>query len=176
VAEGERPMKIRSGFVSNSSSSSFIIGFKEMPKNFCELKDLMFGEYAERTFYYEEAYDVFDVARVVFEDLKAPVTKDDLIREVASGWVNGIAEDYDDELISNSEFQKWTNDEKQDYWKKREDKREKQAAEYVDNFLKGKEDLTFFIVEYSDNSGQQEAMMEHGDIFRRLPHVQISHH
>ena len=37
-------MKIRNGFVSNSSSSSFILYFKEKPKNEEELKHLIFDE------------------------------------------------------------------------------------------------------------------------------------
>ena len=35
-------MKIRSGFVSNSSSSSFIVVFDEAPKSASHLKDMMF--------------------------------------------------------------------------------------------------------------------------------------
>lgn len=136
---------------------------------------MMFGAYAKQTYYYEEAYDAFDIARVVFEDLKTPVTKEDLIEEVASGSVVGLVDD-DDYEPTPSNFNMWTNEEKQEYWNQLEIKRGKQAAEFVEKFLIGREDLTFFIVSYSDNSGPQEAAMEHADIFKRLPSLRISHH
>lgn len=37
-------MKNRYGFVSNSSSSSFIVGLKSMPKNCSELRDMWMGK------------------------------------------------------------------------------------------------------------------------------------
>jgi hypothetical protein len=46
----EENMKIRIGFVSNSSSSSFIVAFRNKPKTVEEIKKLMFGD--RRTFPY----------------------------------------------------------------------------------------------------------------------------
>lgn len=37
-------MKLRTGFVSNSSSSSFVVGLKAMPKNSPELRSMWMGE------------------------------------------------------------------------------------------------------------------------------------
>ena len=37
-------MKIRNGFVSNSSSSSFVVAFDKKPETVEELKKLLFGE------------------------------------------------------------------------------------------------------------------------------------
>lgn len=40
----DRQMKIRQGFVSNSSSSSFVVGFYRKPKDVAELQQLLFQE------------------------------------------------------------------------------------------------------------------------------------
>ena len=48
-------MKIRNGFVSNSSSSSFILMFREIPTDIDELKSLMFDDSDE--FVYDDNYD-----------------------------------------------------------------------------------------------------------------------
>ncbi|KKK77527.1 hypothetical protein LCGC14_2852710, partial [marine sediment metagenome] len=37
-------MKIRQGFISNSSSSSFIVAFPKIPKNQNELQTMLFGD------------------------------------------------------------------------------------------------------------------------------------
>ena len=37
-------MKIRTGFVSNSSSSSFVVAFSHRPKSVKDLKEMMFGK------------------------------------------------------------------------------------------------------------------------------------
>ena len=44
-------MKKRLGFVSNSSSSSFIVGFDKKPENVDELQKMMFGEKEHITIY-----------------------------------------------------------------------------------------------------------------------------
>ena len=40
----ENKMKIRNGFVSNSSSSSFVVAFPKMPKDVQELKQILFWD------------------------------------------------------------------------------------------------------------------------------------
>lgn len=49
-------MKIRNGFVSNSSSSSFIVSFDKKPSSAEELREILFGDKE----YIEHRYDLFD--------------------------------------------------------------------------------------------------------------------
>lgn len=68
-------MKIRNGFVSNSSSSSFILYFKEKPKGKEELKTLMFtSKQIEDGFvgdgeYDEIVYPINTIVNTVFNDI-----------------------------------------------------------------------------------------------------------
>ena len=66
----------------------------------------------------------------------------------------------------NLQRQEWVDSEK-----KYNEAAEKYLKTTVLPQMKGKKVFGF---SYSDNSG--EAVLEHGDIFSNLPHVQISHH
>ena len=44
----------------------------------------------------------------------------------------------------------------------------------VDDFYRNNKDRCIMVFEFSDNSG--ETLLEHGDIFKNLPHITISHH
>jgi hypothetical protein len=70
-------MKIRIGFVSNSSSSSFLVGLKQKPRTRGELRDLMFGELEGDVVVYDDSLSIDNVVCRVFNDLKdkTPMTK-----------------------------------------------------------------------------------------------------
>ncbi len=60
-------MKIRSGFVSNSSSSSFIFGIKRSPKNANELLPLLYPGMLELS-YHDKGYQaLFSFLKTRFE-------------------------------------------------------------------------------------------------------------
>jgi hypothetical protein len=65
-------------------------------------------------------------------------------------------------------------------WDKINGLREKIAQHDSKEFLKScrkkHPQLYIGIFEYSDNDGSHWALMEHGQVFRNLPHAQISHH
>lgn len=46
----------------------------------------------------------------------------------------------------------------------------------IEKFLKDNKDKDIYVFEYSDNDGPLQTMLEHGEIFKRLPHIRISHH
>ena len=84
-------MKIRQGFVSNSSSSSFLVGFKKKPKTRKELRDIMFGDFKGDIVVCDYAMDINDIVRRVFSDLKEqrPLTEKQFIEEFNYGFFPG---------------------------------------------------------------------------------------
>ena len=54
--------------------------------------------------------------------------------------------------------------------------RTKVAMKDAKAFLNDNKGKFVFVISYSDNDGAQGATMEHGDIFRNVPHVVISNH
>jgi hypothetical protein len=193
-------MKTRNGFVSNSSSSSFVIGFKQKPKSVAEMKRILFGK-DDTVTYYDESLSTDRIADTVYNDIKnqLPATVKQIDEEIRSGWFSGYPEIsinkefytlarefttkyknlswYDPDKLKNKEAKKLAiqiktiSDENE---KSREDALKKAFDEYIKEVMPKLKGLTCFIVSYSDNSG--EAVMEHGGIFDRIPHVRISHH
>jgi hypothetical protein len=98
-------MKNRLGFVSNSSSSSFIVGFDEIPTSPVELEQMMFGT-PQIIEHYDESMDSIDVAKKVLLDIitgkaKQITTKQEVLEAILSGYFPGYPEhDYRSEKES----------------------------------------------------------------------------
>jgi len=73
-------MKIRNGFVSNSSSSSFILMFKDIPTTLDELKKIMFSEFQlECDFvsnYDDEVYPLGMIAKDLLHEIQNSIVYD----------------------------------------------------------------------------------------------------
>jgi len=184
-------MKTRSGFVSNSSSSSFVVAFGDIPRSKEELQAMMFspGETELPCGYYCEncghsGYSVSDVVDAVWRDMQEPATDDDDIdgsgplneKQIgtvfASGHIDGTPElDYRNYPDIQEDPDGW-----RAHWDAECAKRDEYAHSSADEFTKANEGCSFFRFHYSDNDGAFWSQMEHGDIFRKLPHFQISHH
>jgi len=192
-------MKIRLGFVSNSSSSSFIVGFDTKPQTADELRNLMFPDGREYISAYDDPVSVEQIVDVVLVDLQsAPeiMSPGELIDEISRGYFpcypeGGYYEFADEvERAYKAEFGTNVRDaEKEGHpgWHKRWyaafkkdndafDKVLRAAAEkYADTLwpsLKGKK---LFRFEYEDHT-PLGSVMEHGGIFDNLSHICISHH
>lgn len=142
-------MKIRSSFVTNSSSSSFIIAFDKKPESAEEMKQILFGsqEYFFDPYYdadsqyfnkRPEKYSALEVATIVFNDIKeqSPLSKKAIKSFVSDGgWYHPSDED-----------------------------------------VKEFKDKVVYEVEYADDCGNLFCAMERGDLFERIPHRSQSNH
>ena len=249
-------MKIREGFVSNSSSSSFIVAFPQKPESIEDLSKMMHMELGENINYYDYKADTSDVVKNVFNNINE--NKEATLKKIAdllsqryyysrhSGnmfgrgfeyrWVGmdkyyGNDKEILDELAKlfveedklqeshwkkereivdkygmrhpqnyselskkeqdewNKNHSKWcdTNKEYKNYrtnyfnkqnkvWERQRSLREKLSKIDAKKFIDNNEGRRICIFEYSDNDGEFNCVMEHGDVFKSLPHITVSHH
>lgn len=163
-------MKIRNGFVSNSSSSSFIVAFPEIPYTTGETHDMMFSKPITIQ-PYDFGTSSFNVADQVFRDIdkQEPITREKAIEILTEGYVLGQPE-YEsapDDLSLK---------EKIEHYDKYEEKLQKWAEKEFDQFVSENPNAVIFNFKYSDNDGDFSVVMEHGEIFHELPHIQVCNH
>lgn len=198
-------MKTRIGFVSNSSSSSFIVGFEHRPADKFELFKMMFGDDICGNVSVYDDYSMLknDIVERVWNDLQEqdePMTNDEIIDEIASGYFDGYPDgafsSRASEQIANDYRKKFGNAIHEDYKTRNKEKRalvdkyyelsRKEMDEYSklikdaakEYFLKKKvliKGRECFRFEYEDGS-ESGTVMEHGGIFDRIPHIKVSHH
>jgi hypothetical protein len=178
-------MKIRQSFITNSSSSSFIVAIDKnhIPKSIEEMQKLLFGEdqyylnpYADQ--YSNEVERVWTtnyVAEKVFQDFQpqVPLTETEMIEEVTSGHVDFLPyRDHYDDIGWN----KKSIDERIKIWDEDAEEDRKIALDKVKDIRTAYPNHKFFIFEYSDNDGALATSMEHGTLFNNLFHIRISKH
>jgi hypothetical protein len=185
-------MKIRTGFVSNSSSTSFIVGFDKKPKTIGQLLDLMFPDYhiSSTISYYDTYTSKTEVVERVWKDMGKQLTSkavEVFIDEYADHFAYGdvshsypekteiydkLREKYGDGYYKTEEYREAIGklEEKED---KMVEERKPKYKEEAHRILDGKK---CFFFEYHDNVGEGESLLEHGNIFRNLPHIAINNH
>lgn len=167
-------MKIRQGFVSNSSSSSFIVAFpKDMEKTDAAVHQYLFGDNFGAITAYDwiGTFGTAEIAAQVAQDLREQEANvADNITEALGGHLPG-APDFDNFRKRRPDGNGYDYDWPA-YEKASEEFRAK-MAEKIQKEFEGKDVYTF---EYSDNDGNFFCTMEHGGIFDNVPHMRVSNH
>lgn len=158
----------RMGFVSNSSSSSFIVGFSKRPKDAKEMKKVLFG--SEKRYLNPFCYDDKDarswdtdlIATIVWNDIErqSSALKHEILNELNSGYIEEI-----DKELDKLDYRD------DDYVEKRDAILDKYSEKHAEKFA-GKE---VYIFKYEDNTSIGAAM-EHGGLFKNLPYIRVSNH
>ena len=166
-------MKVKQDFVTNSSSSSFIVAFNVPVTSLDEIKDkIMFIEKAEAVF-----KGIQEQTPIKLEHSPECVHK--LTDEISSGYFEGFIFDWEDlrklkkeDFPTEKEYFEARAKERKKYEDANWEKAEKIAIRFIEENI-GK---VAYIFSYSDNDGRFWSEMEHGQTFEEFPHLEISHH
>lgn len=180
-------MKIRTGFVSNSSSTSFIVAFPHKPTSVEDVKEMLFGkqEWHYKGYSYgDEPADVptQGLAESVFNNITKKATKQEMLDSIQHGWFDyymypDIFPGYysDSEKTDKLDYQ--NEDDRKEInriWKDTEEINKNRATAIAESFRRANEDKHIVVMSFSDNDG--EAIEEHSDIFKRVEHIKTSYH
>ena len=167
-------MKIRNGFVSNSSSSNFVVAFPAVPKSTEDVKNLLFGE-AEIWPIHRGVIDVqiltSQLAEIIWADIQAQIAnnKRSILKAIDEGWFDGAPQ------YNEHRFRK-EGDDKEIDWDKYGKERNAVAKQIRDKFLKDNPNSFVYVFEYGDNDGDTFVALEHEEVFSALPYLRISCH
>jgi capsular polysaccharide biosynthesis protein len=181
--------------VSNSSSSSFIVGFDKKPKTIGQLFDLMFPTHYEEHVisYYNTLLPVSSVIDRVWKDMTRQLTTKQVEQEIEN---YASTEAHIEVMRANTFYQEESkiynkffllfgekygeNQDFKDEMKKIRDAEDlaikENMVKYIEKARKILDGKKCFFFEYSDNNSEEESLLEHGNIFRNVPHITINNH
>jgi len=171
-------MRRKEDFVTNSSSSSFIVAW---PK-----KVTKWEQVHEIVIFKEKADIVYDdcLKQKPFLIKETEMCINKIAEEIARGYFYGYASIHDDpdynrayhdkvvKIITEDEYRKILDT----CFNKLEEENKKRARVIAEKFVKENIGKYCYMFHYGDEDGYLYSQLEHGDTFRGLKHLQISHH
>ncbi len=165
-------MKIRNGFVSNSSSSSFVVAFKTKPKNADEVKKILFGT-QESISQFNYKFTANELAERIFNDIKSQ--KPNNIKQIKDN-IDGYSEAHEILDKKYGESYKFNGLKMNIIWDIQEKLAKKIKNQKVKQFIEDNKDCFIYCFEYGDDNGSFECVLEHGNTFANLNHIIRSNH
>jgi len=164
-------MKTRQGFVSNSSSSSFIVALDKIPKNKDDVKQIFYKGFDKSMCDCTEKLKETDkLSEILWNDIKKqkPTKSVKKLAEVIShGSVIDCLEPDSDDYVDSKTLKGW-------------DKYQIVRDEYTElmakMFLNANKKRHIYIFHYGDEDGNIFGHLEHGDTFDFVRHLTICCH
>jgi len=176
--------KIKIDFVTNSSSSAFVVLFPFIVNDLDQV--LQFIPEEKKA---EQVYNDILTQNPNPPRMGTKAARDTIVRELTDGYFEVPGGKYNYDYHSEEKREKQfceknaiTQEEfdadfslRHAFYEEQRIFRTEECQKYVEEYSKGKEGYVY-VFEYGDESGEFFSEMEHGYTFRNLTHLQISHH
>jgi hypothetical protein len=151
-------MKLRSDFITNSSSAIYIIAVNEIPESVSELKDLLFRD-SDVLIYGSEEHDLLQVADFLFK-LDWDIIDQKCIKSRLRQFATGMSiEKVNNMYLTNASFDEINKTHKL------------LRTRSINRFLARNKRKKFIEIELNDNNEYDQMCIE-SEVFKNVPHLE----